>query len=53
MKLYHENVEMCEILTNHSMSVDDVLELMQIDMDAFAAAQNWDDWDPCLMWTKY
>lgn len=33
------------ILTNHSMSVDDALDLLDIDMDAFAEEQGWDDWN--------
>lgn len=53
MKLYHGDVEICEIMTNHSMSVDDVLELMEIDMDTFAAEQGWDDWNPDLMRLEY
>lgn len=53
VKLYHDDVYICEVLTNHSMSVEDVLNLMEIDMNAFAAKQGWDDWNPGLMWTKY
>ena len=38
-----------KVLTNHSMSVDEVLRLLGIDMDDFAAAHNWDGWDyECL-----
>lgn len=33
------------ILTNHSMDVDDALDLLDIDMDAWADAQGWDGWD--------
>ena len=49
MKLYYkdENVEVlvCEITTNHSMSVDDMLNHCDIDMDDFADKQGWDGWD--------
>lgn len=33
------------ILTNHAISVEDALRLLQIDMDDFAAAHNWDGYD--------
>lgn len=33
------------ILTNHSMSVDDAIDLLDIDMDAWAAERGWDGWD--------
>lgn len=33
------------ILTNHSMSVDDALEVIDVDMDAWAEKQGWDGWD--------
>lgn len=33
------------ILTNHSMSVDDALDLLDIDMNAWADEQGWDGWD--------
>lgn len=45
MKLYHGDVFLGEILTNHSMTVDEALELLDIDMDEFAQEQGWDDWD--------
>lgn len=49
MKLYHGDAKVCEVMTNHSMSVEDMLELMEIDMDEFAASHGWDDWDPGLL----
>ncbi len=45
IKLLYENELICEVLTNHSMSVDDILDLMDIDMDAYARAHGWDGWD--------
>lgn len=33
------------ILTNQSMSVDDALDLLGVDMDAFAEEQGWDGWN--------
>lgn len=33
------------ILANHSMSVDDAIDLTDVDMDAWAAEQGWDGWD--------
>lgn len=33
------------ILTNHSMSVDDALDLLDVDMDVWAEEQGWDGWD--------
>lgn len=38
-------IELGKILTNHSVSVDDALRILGIDMDAFAAAQGWDGWN--------
>lgn len=32
-------------LTNHSISVDDALDLLGVDMDAWAAEQGFDGWD--------
>ena len=38
-------IEFGKILTNHSMSVDDALRILGIDMDAFATARGWDGWN--------
>lgn len=38
-------IELGKILTNRSMSVDDALQILGIDMDAFTAAQGWDGWN--------
>lgn len=46
--LYEENGErivLGEVLTNHSMSIEDVIELLEIDMDQFAHDRGWDDWN--------
>ena len=32
-------------LTNHSISVDDALRIIGIDMDAYADTSGWDGWD--------
>lgn len=45
---YIENEELeliCSTLTNHSMSIEDMLELNEIDMDEYAKSQGWDDWN--------
>lgn len=33
------------ILANHSLSIDDALSLLGVDMDSFSAGMGWDDWD--------
>lgn len=49
MKLYYNDngnrILLADIMTNHSMSIDDALNLAGIDMDEWAVAQGWDDWD--------
>ena len=41
--------EITEVLTNHSMSIDDILQLADIDMDAWADDKGWEGWDyDCL-----
>lgn len=58
MKLYYNDngnkILLTEVTTNHSMSVEDVLNLMSvedvlnltgIDMDKWAEDQGWDNWD--------
>ena len=38
-----------EVVTNHSMSIDDILQLADISMDDWADKQGWDGWDwDCL-----
>lgn len=46
--VYEENdirIELGKILTNHSMRVDDALEILGIDMDKVASANGWDGWN--------
>lgn len=45
-KTEYGNVFIGEVMTNHSMSVQEVLEQLGIDMDEFAKDQGWDNWDP-------
>ena len=35
----------CSVLTNHSMSIDDCIDLCGVDMDAEAERLDWDGWD--------
>ncbi len=46
MKLYYNDngnrILVVEVLTNHSMSIDDMLEY--IDIDEWAASQCFEDW---------
>lgn len=47
VKLFYNNngskLLVTEVLTNHSMSIDNMLEY--VNMDEFAKEQGWDDWD--------
>lgn len=36
MKLFYGNILLGEIFTNHSFTVDEALEFLEIDMDKFA-----------------
>ena len=49
MKLYYNDngnkILLTEVMTNHSMSIDDALNLAGIDMDKWAEDQGWDNWD--------
>lgn len=48
-KLYYndgeEKILICEVTTNHPMSVDDMLSHCNINMDDWANEQGWDGWD--------
>lgn len=50
MKVYYRdgNVDelVCEVMTNHSMSVYEALGLCDVDMDKFASDKGCEDWDP-------
>ena len=49
MTLYYNDngtpVLVTEVMTNHSMSIEDILTLTGINMDDWAAAQGWEAWD--------
>lgn len=45
MKLFYEDLLLGEVITNHSMTVDEALDLLDIDMDEVAKENGWDDWD--------
>ena len=45
MKLYYNTILLGEIITSHSMTVDEALDCLGIDMDEYATDQGWDDWD--------
>jgi hypothetical protein len=44
-KLFYDDELLAEVITNHSMSIEDVLTLKGIDMDKYAEAHGWDGWD--------
>ena len=49
MKLYYNNILLGYIFTIPNLTVDEALNSLGIDMDAFASEQGWDDWDyECL-----
>lgn len=35
-----------EILTNQSLSVEDALDILEINMEEYTKEQGWDDYDP-------
>ena len=39
MKLFYGDILLGEVLTNHSMTVDEAFEFVDIDMDEFAKKQ--------------
>ena len=43
--LYYDNIKLGNIWTNHSMSIDDMLDKLDINMDDFADSKGWDGWD--------
>ena len=45
MKLFYEDLLIGEVVNNHSMSIEDILELLEIDMNEIAEENGWDDWD--------
>jgi hypothetical protein len=50
MRVYYKDYEgnereICKVMTNHSMTIDEALNLCGVDMDKWAEEQGWDDWD--------
>lgn len=45
VKLYYNELLLGEILTNHSVSIDDMLSILNIDMDKVAYENGWEDWE--------
>lgn len=45
MKLFYSDILLGEVLTNHSMTVDEALEFIGVDMDKFAEERGWENWD--------
>lgn len=45
MKLYYNDLLLGEVLTNHSMSIEDMIYILDLDLDEWAQAQGWEDWD--------
>lgn len=49
MILYYDTILLGVIFTNQSLTVDEALNCLGINMDEFAYKQGWDDWDyECL-----
>lgn len=45
LKVYYEDVLVCEVLSSKYRPVDELLDICDIDMDDFAKKQGWEDWD--------
>lgn len=45
MKLYYETILLGEIMTNQSLTVDEALNCLDINMNEFASKHGWEDWD--------
>ena len=47
MVLKYDDAVLGRILTNpnHALTIDEALDLLDIDMDKYAAEQGWDGWD--------
>lgn len=45
MKLYYDTILLGVIMTNQSLTVDEALNILGIDMDEFAYKHGWDDWN--------
>ncbi len=53
MKLYYGDILLGEVLANHSMTEDEALEFVGVDMDEYAKKQGWDGWNPEELRTEY
>ena len=45
MILKYADTVLGRILTNHALTIDEALDLLDIDMDKYAAEQGWEGWD--------
>lgn len=45
MVLKYADTVLGRILTNHALTIDGALDLLDIDMDKYAAEQGWEGWD--------
>ena len=45
MVLKYADTVLGRILTNHALTIDEALDLLDIDMDKYAAEQGWEGWD--------
>lgn len=45
MKLYYDDILLGEVVTNQSLTVENCVEILAIDMNEYAESQGWDDWD--------
>lgn len=45
MKLFYGDIELGSVMTNHSMSIEDMLDMLDINMDEYAEKHGWDDWE--------
>lgn len=52
MELYYDNICLGYILTDRGMSVEEMMDMLEIDMDAFAEERDCDDWDYGLLSVK-
>lgn len=43
--LYYAGIELGTVRTNRGMNVMEVLDILGINMDEYAAAEGWDGWD--------
>lgn len=46
MNLYYGDILLGTVETNSSMTVEQALYILNIDMDVYEQEQGWDDWQP-------